>query len=104
MSSIFCGGLVSFFSYSGDKSISGKLVDRDSVDIPLANHTVFLFDQNNKQLIGSVESSEDGKYSFNDISKGTYFVISHYIDDSKNGEMADNIIPKRDSIHDQIIE
>ena len=88
---------------NGNKQISGKILESDS-DSSLLYHQVFLFDQKSKECIDDVFSDEEGEYAFSGIDEGPFFIVSHYIDDSKNGEMADNIIPQRDPRYDQIID
>lgn len=88
---------------NGNKQISGKTLDNDA-DRSISYHQVFLFDQKSKECIDDVFSDEEGEYAFGGIDEGPFFIVSHYVDDSKNGEMADNITPQRDPIYDQIIE
>ena len=92
-----------FIKTNGNKQISGKTLESDA-DSFIPYHRVFLFDQKSKEYIGDVFSDEKGEYAFRGIGEGPFFIVSHYVDDSKNGEMADNIVPQRDPIYDQIID
>lgn len=92
------------FTRNGAGSIEGKVADVVQ-DQGMPAHEVKLFDQDSNLYVRSVRTDEEGRYIIPRIDEQyRYFIVSHYIDDSKNGEMADNIIPQRDHIYDQIID
>ena len=90
-----------FIKRNGNKQISGKTLESDTGSF-IPYHQVFLFDQKSKEYIDYVFSDEKGEYAFRGIGEGLFFIVSHYIDDSKNGEIADNIRPIRDPDYDFI--
>lgn len=94
-------------SDNGDGKVHGSVLDRTGggIDAPIPIHEVKIFNQGSNAMIRRKRSNQYGEYEFKKLDRTQiYFLISHYIDASKNGEMADNIIPQRDPIYDQIID
>lgn len=94
-------------SDNGDGKVHGSVLDRTGggVDAPIPIHEVKIFNQDTNLMIQRKRSNRYGEYEFKSIDRTqTYFLISHYIDESKNGECADNITPQRDPIYDQVID
>lgn len=60
---------------SGKFKVAGTVAVSGTPDIPVAR-IVCLFDQKNKKIIRSQVSSENGAYSFENIAKGPWTIIS----------------------------
>lgn len=91
------------FTRNGMGMITGTVADVVQTE-GLVSHEVKLFEQTSNLYLKSVYTGEDGRYKISTLDENKrYFIVSHYIDDSKNGEMADNIVPQRDPIYDHII-
>ena len=90
---------------NGPNTISGKTLDKlDNGTAELQFAPVRLFRQSDGALIKETISNSDGDYQFNSLDSEVYFIVSHYVNHSKNGEMADNIVPQRAPVYDQIID
>ncbi len=89
---------------NGDGFIKGIIKDIGNQKIPLAYHPVKLFRQDLNRFVRTVITDENGEYVMKNITRdGVYFIVSHYKNESKNAEIADNIRPERDSRYDHII-
>ncbi|NLD10045.1 MAG: hypothetical protein GX667_10765 [Xanthomonadaceae bacterium] len=92
---------------NGNTSIRGSILDRTehNGNVPLPIHELKIFDQKRNILLATARTDQFGEYTLKSIDPDLVcFNVSHYIDDSKDGEIADNIKPQRDPIYDQIIE
>lgn len=90
--------------YGGDRMINGKLLDlKENQDTEeIADNEVYTYHQASGELVAVARSNERGEYHITGLNKDKHFVVSHYLDESKNGEIADNIRPIRDPDYDFI--
>lgn len=102
MNFLISPSLIPFPNSNG--KIEGSIKDRKLQDVSLPNHEVKAFLMRSNQLIRKEVTDHNGDYQFTCLPNEPIFIVSHYIDSSKNGEMADNIIPQRDPVYDQIID
>ncbi|MEM9547276.1 MAG: TonB-dependent receptor [Bacteroidota bacterium] len=66
-----------YFSISAQRSINGILQDQESAPVMFSN--VVLYSAADSAMVKVESSNEDGKFSFQNIESGNYYLISSYV-------------------------